>query len=498
MPRTWLADGRLPVRAHLLIGLVIPIVILAINMWTVHRFTVDDAYISFRYARNLADGHGLVYNPGEPIEGYTNFAWTVLIAGGMKIGIDPHVVTKVLGGGSAIATLVVVYLFSNRLSPYGLLPCVATWLLASSSTFSGYAVFGLETGAFIALVVTGTFLLVRESDAPEAFPWSGAVFALAGLTRPEAPMFIGIPMLLLGRRIMSRQNLIRGALFVLPVAIHVLWRHSYYGEWFPATLAAKTGDLEQQLRGGQRYIADWVRHAGPVVFLATYGLGLAIVRRQRDLLTVGALFAGVTSYVLLVGGDWMTYFRFMAPAEPWVFLLAGVAIREIFQTRHHAAWIALALLGGWVVPERIMHLQEAQKKWLRDEKKFWDTVAGQTAEWLARNDPGKIAIGDIGFVGYHTNYPLLDLLGLVDPVISKLPGGYTRKLGPGYKKRVFDEKPKYIVIVMAGQNCDRATMTGSRMLFGDRRFKKHYRAVHNVQVVSEASWCIFQRTDSNS
>ena len=41
----------------------------------------DDAFISFRYARNLLDGHGLVWNPGERVEGYTNFLWTILLAG---------------------------------------------------------------------------------------------------------------------------------------------------------------------------------------------------------------------------------------------------------------------------------------------------------------------------------------------------------------------------------------------------------------------------------
>jgi len=491
--RTWLAGGALPPVVHVVLGLILPVVVLCANMWAVHRFTVDDAYISFRYARNLVDGHGLVYNPGEYVEGYTNFLWTVLVAAGMKLGVDPLVTSKVLGAAAAIGTLVAVYALSRRLSPLRQLPCIATWLLASSSTFSGYAVFGLETAGFIALVVTATLLMFREHDDPRAFPWSGLVFALAGLTRPEAPMFIGIPMLLLGRGIFARQNLLRAALFAGPVLAHLLWRHSYYGTWTPATLAAKTGDLAAQIRSGRNYVADWMAHTGPVVFFALYGLGLAISRRQRELATVVALFAGICVYVVLVGGDWMSFFRFMAPAEPWAALASGVAIRELFATRDRAAWIALVLFGAWMVPLRITHLEQAHRRWLGEEKKFWDTVAGQTADWLARNEPGLVAIGDIGYVGYRTNYPLLDLLGLVDPVIGNLPGGYTRKLGAGYKKRVFGAKPKYIVIVMAGQACDRATMAGSRMLFGDPRFRRHYRAAHNVQVGSGASWCIFER-----
>ena len=53
---------------------------LGIVFAVVNRFVQDDAYISFRYARNLADGLGLVWNAGERVEGYTNFLWTLMLA----------------------------------------------------------------------------------------------------------------------------------------------------------------------------------------------------------------------------------------------------------------------------------------------------------------------------------------------------------------------------------------------------------------------------------
>ena len=82
-------DPSTPV--HLVLGLLLPMLLLAHNMWRVHWFTVDDAYISFRYAANLVAGHGLVYNPGEAIEGYTNFLWTLIVAAGLPLGIAAHV-----------------------------------------------------------------------------------------------------------------------------------------------------------------------------------------------------------------------------------------------------------------------------------------------------------------------------------------------------------------------------------------------------------------------
>jgi len=50
-------------------------------------FVVDDAFISFRYAQNLLDGHGLVFNPGEQVEGYSNLLWILLTSFGMKLGL---------------------------------------------------------------------------------------------------------------------------------------------------------------------------------------------------------------------------------------------------------------------------------------------------------------------------------------------------------------------------------------------------------------------------
>src|SRR5690606_7995023 len=173
----------LPRAAHLLLGLVAPMVVLLVHLWWAHPFTVDDAYISYRYARNFANGLGLVYNLGEPIEGYTNFLWTVILAGAAKVGFDLDVAAKVLGGLAACGSLALVYAISGRLRPLRLVPCLATWLFATSAVNAGYAVFGLETGLFVCAILGGSYLFLRERDRPKAFPWSGLVFAVAGLTR---------------------------------------------------------------------------------------------------------------------------------------------------------------------------------------------------------------------------------------------------------------------------------------------------------------------------
>ena len=86
-------DARESRPRMLLFGLVAVLVFLAL----LNRFIQDDAFISFQYARNLVEGNGLTFNPGERVEGYTNFLWTLLISAGVAIGAEPILWSYVLG-----------------------------------------------------------------------------------------------------------------------------------------------------------------------------------------------------------------------------------------------------------------------------------------------------------------------------------------------------------------------------------------------------------------
>src|SRR4249920_1270831 len=80
-----------------------------------HSWVNDDAFISFRYAKNLVEGRGLVYNTGERVEGYTNFLWTVIIAAGMGLGIDPVTLAIGLGIIFSLATILALAYLAREL-----------------------------------------------------------------------------------------------------------------------------------------------------------------------------------------------------------------------------------------------------------------------------------------------------------------------------------------------------------------------------------------------
>jgi len=570
----WLDGAPLARSYHRLLGLGLPALLCLLNTWRMRGHTVDDAYISFRYARHFAEGLGLVYNPGERIEGYTNFLWTVILGLAIRLGLDPVMTAKVLGAICALVTIGGVYAIANHLRPLTVVPCLSTWLLASTMVFTGYAVFGLETTLFAALITLGTWrLFVEEEDPPPLtdgwrawLPWSGLLFGAAGLTRPEAPMYLGLGMLFLAgkplipikkladdrarttvlfgaflaaatcfglsrlfarspvsewllrlavvavigvvlglpRALFGPRNLVRGALFVVPVAAHLLWRKSYYGSWLPNTLAAKTGNLQQQLAGGTDYVRRFADHEGPLLYLALFGLGAAIAWRHRELLAVGAVVLCGFVYVVLVGGDWMVLFRFFAPILPFLYLLIGLAARTIFEQRSRALSYGLVLFAVASLAQRGAQTRQDQHAIFGEwkERHFWDAAAGGVARWFQQQERqrgreaviGTIALGDIGRVGYETDYPILDLLGLVDPVIAALPGGYTTKIGPGFRDRFFDTEPRYLVLISSDGDCVHPSVIGSRILYQDPRFRGRYTVSGRVPLNRGFSWCIYEHT----
>ena len=131
------------------------------------------------------------------------------------------------------------------------------------------------------------------------------------------------------------------------------------------------------------------------------------------------------------------------------------------------------------------------------EKNFWDKAAGGTAAWLLKNgDRGTMALGDIGYVGYTTDYPILDLLGLVDPVIARFPAATRGSSGRSSATGFFDVAPKYALIISSSMDCQRPSVPGSTVLFRDERFKVNYAVAGKVALDGGFAWCIFRNKNA--
>lgn len=155
------------------------------------NWKLDDAYITFSYARNWVEGHGIVFNVGERVEGYTCFLWVALSALGLLLGASIEAWSTVLGVAFALGTLAATAGLARELLPpqYRLASVGAALLLALWPPLAWWAASGMETTLFTFLVTAAFWAHVRTEGRS---PWVGVIAALAALTRPEGWLLGGL------------------------------------------------------------------------------------------------------------------------------------------------------------------------------------------------------------------------------------------------------------------------------------------------------------------
>ena len=413
-------------------------------------YTVDDAFISFRYAEHFAAGDGLVYNLGQRVEGYTNFLWVVLLAGGSAVGVDTLTWCKGLGFVLTLLCLVPAGRLALRIS--GSSPG-AIWLtllaVASSPIFITAGVDGLETQLFTLLLLAGVDRYLVELDSSRRFPWSALLLLGVGLTRPDGVWMaavVGVHRLLQLRRVKGHAyDIVALLLYVVPGVAYFLWRWWYYGHLLPNTFYAKGFATGPLIDRGLMRLAVFVLATGAWWLLALPGLRWqSAVRRGGGLLL--AIVIVRLAFAVLSGGAWMGYHRFFAPALPFIYILAaagvagwlggGAARRQrwligvtAFAVAFNAWWtVAHTLPAHYRYTEGLQRAHLALGRWLADH-------AG----------PGSVlACGDAGALPYYARLNTIDILGLNDDHLAHLPGGFYGKLDADY---ILNQQPDYVVLL---------------------------------------------------
>src|SRR5262245_541738 len=302
------------------------------------RWTCDDAFISFRYAQHFADGHGLVFNldPSEaPVEGYTNFAWTMWLALGVFLGCkDVGLETWSIASGILCHAGVVflLALIAWRASLGRAIVPIAACGYAAVHHAASLAPAGLETAPFVLLAT----VLLRCSLSMRCVrdAWlAGFVGVLAAMTRPDGALFVaGAGLFVLfdaWSRKAPRMLLAYLTPFVLVFVPYLFWRHSYYGYWLPNTFYAKSGGDPYPTQGWD-YVAGFATcyyALLPALVLPWLGLmwkdplgGASAYLSRRPWLAILAFTLPYLGFVVWVGGDFM-FARFLLPIVP-VLLLA--------------------------------------------------------------------------------------------------------------------------------------------------------------------------------
>lgn len=438
---------------------------------------IDDAYISYRYAQNLVDGHGLVYNVGERVEGYTNMLWTLMVALGIALGASGPLAGHWLGFASGFVLLLASYAYCRILLPARLqwLALTAPMLIYASNSFVHWTISGLETPLFAALVTAA-----MAAFAAKRMGLVLVLCILASLTRPEgallAAVLLGFDWLsqIINQRPKRLTELLRISAICLIYALFIagltLFRVVYYDAFLPNTFYAKTGGLPFSF--GPNYLYRFL------VDGAMFLLIPALVALRCKSYRIGFAFLLVTAlYLVAVGGDVFLHGRFLLPVLPILIAGALLGIAEVGQVSKKVgvlvaltlpAFVLWSLYSMWprntdfpatleVVPALPLSAKRHSVKipTLPLPEAFFEAQVAK----LREIDPpvqlvAAIGIGQLGYLGREL--VILDLVGLTNRHIARsasvAEGAW---IAPGHQKfdtdYVFSRSPDVVFIPKLGE-----------------------------------------------
>jgi arabinofuranosyltransferase len=415
------------------------------------QFLQDDALITCRYVANALAGNGLVYNIGERVEGFTNFAWAMVLIIAGSCGLDIVVVARVLGLVCGAGVIVATWYLARILLQdepfwYAYIP---VYLVAANGALAYWAPAGLETAFFALVAALSLLCYMRRSHLLIAS------LLLGVWIRPDGALIAAL--IILAETVSTR----RLPLFTLRCTLAALllslpfvgFKLAYYGSVLPNPYYAKTSFDSNQLANGLDY--SWQ-------FLSTYGffgIGLLIPLFMYGRLNVNQrgmliFLLGFIGYVTFIGGDVLKVNRFYLPAfgpsAAMVTLSLALILRSL-PARIGA--IALALLAAalmavtWFVPH-------ASIVAMRNRERGLITTMLLEARQLKSQDHSNfsIATATIGTIGYYLpGHRVIDLVGLTDTTIARHPDTSITDISSTWRERKFNaahvlrESPDYVL-----------------------------------------------------
>jgi arabinofuranosyltransferase len=472
------------------------------------QYTIDDAFITYRYSANLAAGLGPVFNAGQPVEGYTNPLWMLLLALPAWLGLPLTSVSKLLAiaCGIATATIIVYFLLKHKYANSTIVLLIGGLTLAHPVLLISQAE-GLETSLFTLLLMLSAWLLFPPATTTKnRLGLAGITLTLLMLTRPDGILAYASVLVALRFSPLRATDWWR-SIIVLPGLIlcaHLLWRWQYYGYLLPNTFYLKQG-------------GDWISFSAGLAeigsfMLCTAGIALwvpllCLFRRMRDPLTIFLclfiLFRFL--FVLYTGGEWMGLHRFLAPSIPCALLLLGKLAFVSIQDSTRMKIFGHAVIGAVLLSVTLFFgVQAIPKRVLDGERHQQSTV--RVAQFLKQNSKPTdlIAVLDAGAIPYYSNLPTLDLLGLNDAHLahnatkSKNIHKHFRVTLEAERDRdyVFEQQPKWIVLQTTAAEAD-AVLTDRRPtvrnLAHDRRFSSQYQHVRGFEYSPRYHYQLFRR-----
>lgn len=411
----------------------------------------DDAMISMRYAKNWACGNGLVWNAGEYIEGYSNFAWTLVLGLLHMLQLNDSAVclpVQLLGIVSLWALAFSTYRLAQELRAPVSATVSAICMAGAFYNFAFFGLLGMETVAVAVVVSFGIAGCVRMVRIGRGEAWPGLWFALGALLRTDVALLavvaLGVSIMLVKSRRMFVVTAI--AILVLVVGAHFVWRNAYYGDWMPNTYYLKlTGwPLVDRVRtGAKQTVLAIITLLGPLIFAC-----ISMRGRTRAAFVILLVAAVAFLYNAYIGGDAWPMHRFILPVLPGVFVLSGIGIAGLSGKMYWAGkllgsrFVIAVFVLGCVLSMNLSSIREwalLEPPALAKSNIVNVKLALAVKEVVA--DDAVVAVGFAGAFPYFSDVRCVDMLGKCETAIARMDAiaGINR---PGHNKFDFEYTDK--------------------------------------------------------
>jgi len=317
------------------------------------QFTVDDAYISLRYARNLADGFGLVYSTdgSTPVEGYTNFLWILLEAPLYLLRISDQRVllsVKAIGIAFGLGIMLVSYALIRRITSSVRASALGALLVSAVPYLAFWSVGGLETAMYIFWLMVGLYAYISEQQKNEIHAWSMFFLTLMSLTRPEGLVVVAVLLAWEAGQLLSANDAAQRSAGIrrlvsasaIPVVIYgsyFIWRYHYYGFLLPNTFYARSNALSaQQLLNRVGEMWPFILYMLPVAVLAIIGYRRATIQGKHEKTLMAVILVCLIAASFASRREWMPGFRYELPFMPIVMVFAALGIDRLAFRRRPA------------------------------------------------------------------------------------------------------------------------------------------------------------------
>jgi hypothetical protein len=398
----------------------------------------DDAYISFRYARNFADGHGLVFNLGERVEGYSNFLWTLILGVLGKMGVDIVSAARILSTLFAYSTVVLALRVFEFIAgdvagshTYRSHLWAVSLTLVVSLPMVYWGTSGLETPAAAFFLLLGMFLHLRaeREGRPEAHLGSVIAYLMVAVLRPEGIIYSVVNGVILYVRMRGRMPWSVKLSLILTVVVFAAFlasRSFYYQSIVPNTYWAKpstTVGFTHPLVRGLKYLARYFIVSGlvlmlPMAVLAFLGKGV-----RYTVYYLGALLVVQLAFITWVGGDVLRFDRFSVAFHAVLLALVLAGLVRWEASRGKRRLLRIAVWGAVIAAVGLngARIQRANSKYCIHDfmhAHFHARLGEALDEMLPRD--ATLVFNEIGAVPYYTGRITLDMIGLTDKTVASI------------------------------------------------------------------------------